>query len=163
LLGAGLALGVAACAPPAYDGDDDDRQDTLGIICEGELSITGTFVASAPQPEDVFGCWPVGTWTFSASVGGHDCPSAPMVLPEYKFSVTRDAEEVEHYSYDTDPAYERVRIKVTSGGGGLCEGGVELYSEDGKHVWILKPSLQADGTLNGSGQYELYGSDQWPY
>jgi hypothetical protein len=164
LLGTCLALGIAACSPGSADsgsGDDDDRNDQLGILCEGAVSIQGTFTASMPQPADVFGCWPVGTWKFKAIIDSTDCDPKPMMLPEYQFSVVRDAEENESYVYDTDPTYERVRLKVTSGGGGLCEGGLEIYSMDGKTIWNFKPALQADGTLNGIGEIEMYGSDQW--
>ncbi len=162
-----LGLGaLAGCSPDPLagggGGDDDGRQEELGILCEASLSITGTFELGAAQPDDIFGCWPVGTWTFSASVVDTDCEDAPMLLPEYKFQVTRDAvTEEEEYEYLTEPGYERVRVGVSSGGGGLCEGSVEVYSLDGKTVVNLKPALFADGHLEGNGEFEVFGSDQW--
>ena len=60
----------------------------------------------------------------------------------------------------TDPT-ARNRVKVSQGGDGLCEGEVNLFSADGKEVWILKPELYADLHLGGSGEYQLYNSDQW--
>ncbi len=134
---------------------------TLGIICSGELAITGHFELGAPQPDDVFGCWPVGTWTFSASMVNSDCSDTSGLLPEYKIGVARDIDENETYMYLTDPAHEKVRLSVTSGGSGLCEGNFEVYSNDGKILVNLKPALNADGSITGNGEYEVYGSDQW--
>jgi hypothetical protein len=135
--------------------------DQLGRVCSAVLGLTGAFEESAPQPSDVFGCWPVGTWTFTARVEDNECTEDPALENEYRFLVERDEESVETYTYLTDPAYERVRIKVTSGGGGLCEGGLELYSEDGTKVLNLKPALHADKTITGFGEYDLYLRDQW--
>lgn len=169
-LGALLALGaLPGCLdvnwnPDDQDvpgGSDEDRDEALGIVCKASLAITGTFEEGAPQPPDVFGCWPVGLWTFTASVTENQCPDPPQLEAQYQVKVERDAEDNEIYTYMNDPSYERVRLKVTSGGGGLCEGGFEIYSPDGKILTNLKPALQADKTLNGFGDYEVYNEDQW--
>jgi hypothetical protein len=130
-------------------------------ICEAMLALSGSFAPSTPKPDDVAGCWPVGRWTFSATVEMNSCEQPPKLEPQYQFDVVRDAEDVETYAYFTDPADERAFIKVTSGGGGLCEGGLLIYSDDGKEILNLKPALQADQTLNGFGEYDVYQCDQF--
>jgi hypothetical protein len=162
-----VAVGLLGCTADGFTSenpppDDDDRNDQLGILCASEVTLAGRFELGAPQPDDVFGCWPVGTWTFSATVANGDCSDTSGLLPEYRFSVTRDGEdETDSYAYLSQPGYERVRLSVSSGGGGLCEGNLEVYSPDGKILVNLKPALQADGSIDGSGEYEVYGSDQW--
>jgi len=155
-----LAISSAfACVPGGRELELEDE--ALGRVCSAVLTLTGSFEAGAPQPDDVFGCWPVGTWTFTGEVEDNECNDPPRLEPEYKFLVERDADSVETYTYLTDPSYERVRIKVTSGGGGLCEAGLELFSPDGTKVLNLKPALQADLTINGFGEYDVYRTDQW--
>lgn len=170
---ASLALGpLAGCLQPRNDPGNDsgmqrpgttneDRQNELGITCDAELAITGTFEPGAPKPDDVSGCWPVGIWRFSPSVVSNNCPTEPRLEKEYAFQVDVDEELTEFYTYLNDPTYERVRIKVSSGGGGICEGGLTLWSADGKTIWNLKPALQADNSLNGHGEYEIYEEDQY--
>jgi hypothetical protein len=152
--------GLLGCvADPGSAGGDDDMP--LGTTCTGHLLVSGTFELGAPQPSDVFGCWPVGTWTLTATVESHNCPSAPVLESQYQFKVERDVDNVEHYTYLNDPAYEKIRLKVTSGGGGLCEGGFEIYSEDGTTITNLKPNLNADMSINGQGDYDVYPENQW--
>lgn len=143
--------------------------DLLGRICTTELPITGTFVESKPRPinEDgttYTGCWPIGTWTFTATVGEGTCDTQPALLPQYQFKVDElfDADGIQYQvnTYMTDPS-ARHRVKVSQGGAGLCEGELDLFSADGKEVWIIKPALYEDLHLGGTGEYQLYGSDQW--
>lgn len=72
-----------------------------------------------------------------------------------------DGDIVPVYAYLTDPA-ARYIVKVSQGGSGLCEGEVDLYSADGKTVYSLKPELNADSSITGDGEYNIYGTDQWP-
>lgn len=51
------------------------------------------------------------------------------------------------------------RLKVTEGGGGECEGGLELFSEDGKSYWNLKPALTGT-TISGFGEFKLFEKAQ---
>lgn len=162
-LGACLAFSLLpSCVP------DPSSETGTGLkkLCEAQLRVQGSFTESRERPQDVDGCWPVGTWTFSATLddpteGTEACPEPPSLLPEYRFEVMRDDDDVETYKYLTDPEYTRVRVKVTSGGGGLCEGGLELYSQDGSKVLNFKPGLQADKTIRGFGEYEVYDGDHW--
>ena len=150
-------------------GNDLTPTDMLGRVCTTELGVSGSFVQSKAPPvhEDgtpYTGCWPIGTWTFSATVGTGDCQAAPALLPQYQFKVEEmfDADGIPYQvnTYMTDPSV-RNRVKVSQGGDGLCEGELNLFSADGKEVWIIKPELYADKHLGGSGEYQLYKSDQW--
>ena len=60
----------------------------------------------------------------------------------------------ESYTWMGDPA-RLFRLKVTEGGGGECEGGLELISADGKEIWNMKPN-QTGTAINGFGDYTLY-------
>jgi hypothetical protein len=52
------------------------------------------------------------------------------------------------------------KVKVTEGGGAQCEGGLELYSADGKSYWNLHPQ-QGDTTISGFGDFHLYIDKQY--
>ena len=160
LIGLTLALGGCLSGPSA-ESAAADRQQQLGIICEAQVELAGHFQPGAARPSDVFGCWPVGTWTFSAAVESTDCASAPALEPEYAFSVTRDADQIEAYRFLNEPTRDGVKLKVTSGGSGLCEGGLMIYSADRKTLVNLKPTLHADGTVTGNGEIELYARPQY--
>jgi hypothetical protein len=153
---------LLGCVEPAsVESSNADRQATLGIVCEAQVAIAGNFKAGAARPSDVFGCWPVGTWTFSATVQSTDCASPPALERQYAFAVARDADQVETYRFLNDPARDGVRLKVTSGGSGLCEGGLMIWSADRKTLFNLKPTLNADGTVAGNGEIELYSTPQF--
>ncbi|HWU86884.1 MAG TPA: hypothetical protein VN253_06400 [Kofleriaceae bacterium] len=51
------------------------------------------------------------------------------------------------------------KLDVSEGGAGECEGGIELYSADGKEYWNLKPSLTGN-SIAGFGNYALYEETQ---
>lgn len=158
---------VAALLGGCDPGSVDDGQTADELLCSATLTMTGTFAIGTPQPAEISGCWPIGTWTFAAAVGEHDCGSAPTPLAEYQFRVDRDEASADPdytwiYTYVTDPADTTADVSVTSGGGGLCEGILIVYSADGKTVWNMHPALQADGTLNGTGDYELHTTSQVP-
>jgi hypothetical protein len=161
LLGLTLALGVAPGCLASPASPASDRQQQLGIVCEAQVKIAGHFETSAARPADVFGCWPVGTWTFSASVESSDCASPPALAPQYAFAVARDADSIETYRYLGATSSEGIALKVSSGGSGLCEGGLMIYSADRKTLVNLKPTLHADGTITGNGEVELYATPQF--
>ncbi len=164
LAGLVASVGLAGCIGGAVDGDmagGDTRAKTLGIVCSADLSIRGTLVDGAAKPADVDGCWPDGTWKFSATVVRNGCSEALNLHPEFSFKVHRDAlTGDESYDLLSNAADPYARVKVTSGGSGLCEGGLTLMSPDGKIVLNMKPNLNADGTLTGQGEYEVYQNDQ---
>lgn len=160
----GLSVGACGVGEDEYTPPEDygDRNEQLGVICDATFNITGTFVAGTPaRPAEIpTGCWPVGTWTFTASVADNACPAAPAVLPSYRFTVGREMDDlgwVDTYSWSGDIAAVR-RLKVTEGGAGDCEGGLELFSADGTEFWNMKPS-QEGGVLGGSGEYAKYNQN----
>lgn len=163
-------LGLGACdtgsVGPGQGGPDANsgRDQPLGILCNATFKVTGTFAQSMAQPADVGGCWPVGTWTFNATIDNNQCQTPPALLPQYQFKVDvmTDADGNTNYvdSYMTDPS-AHYRLKVSGDGGGLCQGGLEIYSPDGKQLWNFKPSLEVGSVLDGFGEYALYDSDQW--
>jgi len=168
-----LGLSVGACGVGDEDytpPETDDRNEKLGIVCDAVFNITGTFVEAATpaRPAEDPGCWPVGTWTFTASLADNTCPAGPdgtstvTVLPRYQFTVAR-AEGADMqgwadtYTWAGDLSAVR-RLKVTAGGGGDCEGGVELFSPDGTEFWNMKPT-QVGGVLSGVGEYAKYNEN----
>jgi hypothetical protein len=143
--------------------------DTIGRECTMAMSVTGSFTQSTPAPLNpdgtaYEGCWPVGTWTFSATMGTTDCTMPPSPLGQYQFKIdlTTDADgnDVQVPSYMTDPSVRNI-VKVSQGGDGLCEGELDLFSADGKQVWIIKPELYADNHLGGDGEFSQHKTDQW--
>jgi hypothetical protein len=134
-----------------------------GRLCTATLAIKGTFMPGAPDPDpgNMGGCWPVGTWTFSAAMGQSTCMTAPTLESQYAFTDVRDAENVDTITYVNNPSDDHVRIKVNAGDGGLCVGIIDIFSADGKGVTTLRPALQSDNSLNGTGEYDLYDSDQF--
>jgi hypothetical protein len=171
------ALGLGACGL----GEADNTHDNTALnkeLCHTDLAITGNMVPGAKPPDydpnlGDTNCWPVGVWTFSAAAkaanddGSAQCGQVSL-LPEYKFQVVRDFanDGAESYAFLTDPK-AKIRIKVSSGGGGLCEGVIEMYSADGKTLHNLHPALQAPTVVGGNqallghGEYTQYEVDQW--
>ena len=139
------------------------------------------------MPLDPFtGCWPVGTWNFTVSIDPSDeniqditgdkqpdrCgrvagTSIATFDSGYSFTVTRvqDAngtDFVDDYRVNNLPADKKLyKVKVTEGGGGLCEGGLEIYSLDGLSYWNLHPALNANNTLSGVGDFHIYEEKQY--
>ncbi len=168
-----LALGslvamVAACGvgdPAGPPPESDERNDVLGILCNAEYDVAGTFTPGTPtRPAEIpTGCWPVGTWTFTATMRSNECAAPPSQLAtQYAFRVDRTPDATnggweETYTYlGTGMAH---RLKVSEGGGGECEGGLELYSTDGTEWWNLKPALTGT-TIDGFAEYSKYAEDQ---
>lgn len=65
-------------------------------------------------------------------------------------------------TYLTDPNVEH-GVKVSQGGSGLCAGELELFSPDGKAVYLLRPALNGDDTITGDGEYATFATDQRPF
>jgi hypothetical protein len=152
---------LAACDPGSVGTEED------AIVCSAQMNITGSFAVGTPKPAEISGCWPIGTWTFTMTVAGHNCGAAPTPLPQYQIRVDRDvaSEDPDYtwlYTYVTDPNDMHAEVSVTSGGGGLCEAEVLLYQDEGLTIWNLHPALQADNTLNGLGDYEEHTVTQIP-
>lgn len=163
-------------------GDDDGQPPPVdnGEVCSASFTITGTFARdnAIPPPTDpdtgetLTGCWPVGTWTFTASVADNMCPTAPMVLTQYSFTVTRmpapeGGDDTVEMLTNTTPNLGGMKshLKMSSNGQG-CQGHLELGSADGTQYWNMVPTLPKDLTatqISGSGDYTLYKTDAWPW
>lgn len=157
-----------------------------GLLCGSAFTTQGSWVAGTPtrildpdHPDYApTGCWPVGTWTFTATVdaaatiedynedgkadrcGDITGTPQPAVEPSYSFRVDRSDPEgtgwVDTYTLTSSIGdAEVVRLKVTGGGGGECEGYVHLRSADGKTEWNLKPTLTGS-TIGGLGDFWVY-------
>ncbi|MEZ4358874.1 MAG: hypothetical protein R3B48_01750 [Kofleriaceae bacterium] len=166
------ATGATSCGVDAVDTSVNKE------LCHTDVTITGTMVPAAkpadydPELGDT-NCWPVGEWTFTASPratnedGSTQCPSTDL-LAEYKVKVERDFvnDDLDTYTFVTNPN-AKARMKVSSGGGGLCEGVFEFYSDNGMVLHNLHPALQpapsagANHPLTGHGEFHMYDTDQW--
>src|SRR3954452_2226559 len=145
---------------PPPENIDQQRRADLGITCSATLDLGGTFEQEAPRPSDVSGCWPVGVWTIDVTPTHSDCRSADILLPQYRFRVTRDADENESYQLLNNPKPALVDIKATSGGAGQCEASlVHINDWDGKLLVNLVVS-QDGSVLSGEGEYERDVEDQ---
>jgi hypothetical protein len=164
------ACGVGEDPPPGTGSGSGSDNNTLGRICTATLSVMGSFTPGAAAPTNpdgtaYEGCWPIGTWNFTAQVAMNDCDTAPTMLPSYSFqgTLTTDAatgDPLQNFKYLTDPTAHAI-VHVSAAGYATCEGELGIYSPDGKQVWNLKPWLNTDHTIIGEGEYDLYGSDQW--
>lgn len=140
---------------------------TLGRVCTSVLSTQGTFAPDTanPRPADSMGCWPLGVWTFTAKVETNDCTPAPTLMPQYQFKVefrvNEDGDKVQTFKYMTDPSVKNL-VKVSEAAG-RCLGALELFSPDGKSVWLFKPGLNTDNTIVGDGEYGVFSENQWPF
>ncbi len=145
---------------PNEDPAKDVRLDQLGIICESDYIVTGTFVPGAvAQPEDMNGCWAVGTWTITATPEFVGCSPQPEVPTDLVYEVTFDEEaSTINVTYVSDPSAERVNLKISTAGDGLCHGSMEHFGLD-FGVWSVNPTLQLDNTLLGIGKYSLYDAE----
>ena len=172
-----FALMTTACGVGSDGGgtSSDDPDVVAGITCRTDFKLTGTFVAGTPaRPIDpdtgqpMTGCWPVGTWTFTATVDTeamekHPCATAPTPLAEYKFSVARTEDPnagglVESYTWMGDQA-SLFKLSVSEGGGGDCEGDLELYSADNTEYWNMHPAL-TDPMIFGFAEYAKFKAPQ---
>jgi hypothetical protein len=178
-----LSLSLSACG--VGDNDMPDLPMTPEPrVCSSTLAITGTFTIGAAVPDEVnndtqlppgdgmpdfTGCWPTGTWLFNLAVGENSCETPPVPLAEYRFRTdyVDDAMGEPQYEYTllAPQLTTNFRLKVSSGGGGLCEGILEIYSPDGLESWNLHPALNSfnmSGPLSGEGEYALWTESQYP-
>jgi hypothetical protein len=152
-------------------GGSGSDNNTLDRSCTAALTITGTFAPGQAAPlnpdgSTYEGCWPIGTWTFSAAlVAGMDsCSTPPTPLPSYSFvaTVTTDpqtGDPLQNFKYTTDSTAHAI-VHVSEASNAQCEGEVDVYSADGTQIWNMKPWL-ATGTITGEGEFQQYNSNQW--
>lgn len=197
LAGASLLLATVvstgACGVGGGDDDDnglagpvqggiDNNNDKLMISCNASFKVNGTFTPGTPaRPTDadtgqpIGGCWPVGTWTFTATVAQNGCSSAPELLPSYSFKVDRiegsDMQGlVDSYTVLSNTSTKKVHLSVSSTGQG-CEANFELGSTDGKDYWNFKPLIPnplnagdpPSTTIEGAGDFDRFTNNGWPW
>lgn len=160
--------------PPQPDPIDD------GELCSAHFTVAGTFTPGAtPRPVDpdtgvtLTGCWPVGTWTFTATVADNTCATTPNVIP-YSFKVERipatdggtdTTQLVTNLTSLTASNAVQVHVSVSANGQG-CEASLEMGTADGLKYWNMKPLLSKDPaarTLTGGGDYAEFKIDAWPW
>lgn len=173
MLGAFAFIGLTALVGACGVGDEkppsDDRDKNLMIDCNASFKTTGTFVAGTPgRPSDVQGCWPVGTWTFSATVDQNECTDTPTLAGSYSFRVDRavdsnpnnDIGYVESYTWisgvDKSLVHKIGVSEIASG----CQGGIEIFNADKTVFWNFRPLLQDDNSIVGFGDYAEYSEPQ---
>lgn len=178
---AGSLASLTACGV----GDDGELPSTPEAReCTANLTITGTFTLGAQVPDnynndtgdppgdgvpDFSGCWPTGTWTWTVAVADNTCPTAPVPEASYSFRTDflpdMNGEPQFSYTLLAPQLTSNYRLKVSSGGGGLCEGGLEIYDATGTTGWILQPALDVfnqSGPLTGVGEYAIWKESQYP-
>lgn len=152
-------------------------------LCNAAFTVSGTFTADAttPRPTDpdtglpLTGCWPVGTWNFTAKLdtnSPNNCSSGPTALPSYSFKVARTpdpnggSDTIQTLSILTTlSGGMQYHLAMSSNGQG-CEGTIEFGSADGTQYWNMKPTLSKDPaatTIAGTGDYTLYDGNGWPW
>jgi hypothetical protein len=177
-----LLLGACGVGDEGNEPVDPGNMTAAERLCTDTYTIAGNFTLGTASPDrvnnetqeppgdgepDIQGCWPAGTWKFSLTSTGGDCSPAPSIPPSVEFRVDFIDDPVE-FSFEevlTVPASEHYRLHVSQGGGGLCEGGLEIYSNDGKEVWNLQPALDVfntSGPLTGLGEFSRFSKNQIP-
>lgn len=166
-------LAIVACLGCGV-GDDPTGPDPNPnrVRCSGAFTTMGLFVEAVLRPliDDpidprngfaIQGCWPVGTWTFTATIDavaevpdidgdligdrcGDDGTTPPTVDAEYKFRVERvidaNGEPVDQTTYlGTSPDF--FKVKISEGGDGDCQGVMEMVSADKTKWWGLNPTI----------------------
>jgi hypothetical protein len=151
-------------------------------LCNASFTVTGTFTPGTPgRPVDpdtntpITGCWPVGAWSFTASMASNMCQTAPATLGTYAFKVERvPVDPMDPSSTDTMqqitstttlPAGMQYHLSMSANGQG-CQGHFEVGSADGSQYWNMVPTLAKDPTataISGTGDYVMYQGDAWPW
>ena len=207
---ASVLLGACGVGDEGTNGPEPGDPNPNRLKCSAALRTTGTFQESTtnPRPNDPLGpdgeegtaddnttklqgCWPVGTWTFTATVDdtvevvditgdgiGDRCgelsgTQPPTLESSYSFKVDRvddpDSDGLlETYTYlGSSPNF--FSVKISEGGGGDCEGIMEFKSSDDKQWWTLNPNIctsdncaPPSNNITGSGDFTFY-LDAQPY
>ncbi len=132
----------------------DPQGGAQDIICEAELSLTGSLAAAA-TPDD---CIPTGTWTVNVTVADDGGCEDIDIAGTYVYEVTGDQEVGYTYTFPNDPDNENILLKVSSVGAS-CQGDFKHYSDDAMTVIVLKP-FEEDLALSGSGTYTVASGPQ---
>jgi hypothetical protein len=177
------AFVLAACGV-GDEGGDDDGVGADVRLCTTAFTLNGTYSVSQAPPDrmnnetgepgadgmfDIQGCWPTGNWSFQLTPSESNCTPAPQppVTIAFRVDFIDDAIEPAYRYTLTQPTQgvESPRISVSQGGGGFCEGIIELFNSDGKEVYNLTPNVgvfNANGPITGHGEFSRWNRDQRP-
>jgi hypothetical protein len=154
-----MGLGLAACTPGEVGGpggddgvDPDERPE--GVLCEQQLTMSGSLTPPGAPPTADLGCVPQGTWTVNVTIGEGDCGDVP-VNATYTYVVTGVGRD-QIITYDGP---EDSSLGISAGGNGQCEGAFEHLSpgDGGHNVLLLKPYFEAGSlVIEGVGEFELW-------
>ncbi len=178
LLSSVLLMGACGVGDDGGGGGDPDPNPNR-FKCTSNFKTQGTWTEGQPvRPAEIpTGCWPVGVWTFTATIDetqpavditgdgvGDRCgevagTTAPTVDASYSFRVDRVDDPnsdgfVESYTYLGDMSTFH-KVTVSEGGVGDCEGSLEMISADKKSVWVFHPA-ETGATIVGDGDFTLY-------
>jgi hypothetical protein len=140
-----------------------------GIVCTDAFKITGTFTPGTPtrDADTPTGCWPVGTWTFTASLDPTDTYVRDItgdMKPDRCGQVAKTAPAT------VDASYSFVVNRTQDPNGTDWVDSVTLTgaAPSGAHtVWndkvLYKLSITEGGGLDCEGNLELYSSDGKSY
>ncbi|MEM9489098.1 MAG: hypothetical protein AAGC55_08135, partial [Myxococcota bacterium] len=153
--------------------------DNLGIICENELSVVGTFTQGAqplPDGADPTDCYDVGEWRLTATVSSRGCEVAAGTVEEFDLSgefayeSIRDIEDTTQVTFLNSPGAERANLKVNEDGGG-CVGKFEHFGSNPSWTSlslevVLPPPARNPGEVvtleNGLGTFRVHVIDAYP-
>lgn len=164
-----LTLALAGCGVGDTGGGGDIGDDQVGLQCEAELTLSGTFAPkdNGPgggidplDPDASWECDPVGTWTLNVTVSSQGDCAEVAVASQYVYNVVADESEGWIAEFPADSTGELSVLKIQTEG--PCLGNFEHYSPDGKQLTRLKPAVDTEQTkqFSGSGVYELYNKSQ---
>lgn len=144
--------------PNAMDPEYDPNLDALGIVCQTTMTLTGTFQEGEPQPADLNGCWPVGTWTVQTQLDFVGCDPQEPIAQEFVYTVQR-IDDSNVVIFDADPDNERVNFKISTDSSGGCFGGFEHYGLDLRVINLQPDLLPGTTTLTGEGFFQVWLED----
>lgn len=151
---AGCTLGTVGGGGPV--GNDEDQR-PAEVLCEAQLTITGTFAPPGTPPGAELGCVPEGTWTVNVAVGDEgDCGAVPIATTYTYTVVGTGRDQMIQYTTQTG---EEIWLNIHAGGNGECEGSFEHIwpAEGGFNVMLLKPWFEAGTqTMQGTGTFQVW-------
>jgi hypothetical protein len=161
LLGLVIAgCGVGDATGPGGGGDDDGvdvDERPPQVLCEAQLTLTGTMTPPGTPPTADLGCVPQGEWVITATVGENDCGEVPL-SGSYTYTVTGTG----HETQITYGGTEQSTVGIHAGGNGNCLGSFEhiWQGEGGWNVLLLKPNLEpGTTTIDGTGTFQLWNKE----
>ena len=131
----------------------DERLDALGILCQSQLSLSGTFTYAEGEAENI-PC-PKGTWDFEVTIDKHGCDPQPVLEDSYVYQATTDEFGATVMIYVPEPDNEDIIIATANNDGeDLCHGSFRHHLPDSINLQF-RPNVYEDGTIDGDGTYTV--------